>query len=337
MNTAKLRVSQAGPLVSIQDKGRFGGLRYGVSASGPMDRFAFDIARAAIGPEAGAAALEVSLGGLTLECVEGEISIAVAGGAVAVTHAGQRLEGWHVIALETGQSLSVTGGAWGSWAYLAFAGALMSQEWLGATATHSMTGFGGGMLQRGQVLEIENARLVPSRHGSFDPPASYQKAKEIRVTMGPQDRYFPDAALETFADTEWTISPAYDRMGMRLSGPKLGLAGALSIPSEPIMRGSIQVSGDGVPTVLLADHGTTGGYPKIATVIDEDQDRLVQLRAGEPVRFKAVSAEDAVAIARDEAKTRATYLDTLAQPRISLEARLMQENLVGGVIKGDEG
>ena len=98
-------------------------------------------------------------------------------------------------------------------------------------------------------------------------------------------------------------------MGVRLRGPSLTPEGALSIPSEPILRGSVQVAGDGLATVMLSDHGTTGGYPKIATVVSDDLDGFVQLRPNDAVRFKLVSAPQAVALARAGDKALRTYLN----------------------------
>jgi allophanate hydrolase len=121
-------------------------------------------------------------------------------------------------------------------------------------------------------------------------------------------------------------------MGMRLKGPELPLVGALSIPSEPVVRGSVQVSGDGVPTVLLADHQTTGGYPKIATIISPDTDWLAQHRAGQQVRFMDITSAQAVAEVRSYAAQKAMYLDQISVPRGSLEQRLMRENLIHGCL-----
>jgi allophanate hydrolase len=121
-------------------------------------------------------------------------------------------------------------------------------------------------------------------------------------------------------------------MGMRLAGPSLSLRDALSIPSEPIVRGSIQVGGDGVASILLADHQTTGGYPKIATVLSTDTDGVSQLRPGDALRFEAVNAEEAIRLARSQAQSRRQYLDTIALPRGSLADRLLRENLISGVV-----
>ena len=100
----------------------------------------------------------------------------------------------------------------------------------------------------------------------------------MRVVLGPQDQHFTTDAKRLFLSAEFALTDAYDRMGVRLQGPALTIYGSLSMPSEPVLKGSVQVAGDGVPTVLLADHQTTGGYPKIATVLACDLDEFVQLR-----------------------------------------------------------
>ncbi|SFR42864.1 biotin-dependent carboxyltransferase family protein [Litoreibacter janthinus] len=336
MSRAILRVIHAGPLVSIQDGGRFGHMRFGVSASGPMDRSGFAVANTALGQRAGATGIEVSLGGLVLECRHGAVSIAVAGGGFAVDFAGTKSGSWTVQTLHQGERLSIRGGAWGSWAYLAFAGDLKSQNWLGHSATHSMSGFGGGALKAGQDLEIEDAETRDDRSGDIPCPAFAKPDGTARVVIGPQDQHFSPVSVETFLSTPYKLTDAFDRMGVRLSGPVLELSEALSIPSEPILRGSVQVSGDGVPTVLLADHQTTGGYPKIATVISADLDRLSQMRAQGTIRFAAITPEEAIAATRAEAQAKRDYLAELAKPRPSLSERLLRENLIGGVTTGGE-
>jgi allophanate hydrolase len=136
-------------------------------------------------------------------------------------------------------------------------------------------------------------------------------------------------------DEAYRVSSAFDRMGLRLDGQKLKLKEALAIPSEPILRGAVQVSGDGVASVLLADHGTTGGYPKIACVVGSSLDAFVHHRSGDRVRFAAVSPAEAVALTRKTVAKRATYLTQVRVPRGRLETRLMRENLVSGVTLGD--
>ncbi len=331
MADAEFAVSFAGPLVTFQDKGRPGNMRYGVSASGPMDRLAFDAAHAALGNASGQTAVEVSLGGLMLDCKQGQVTLAITGGDFVVEYAGQKTSSWTVLTIRKGERLSIRAGKAGSWAYLAFAGAVQSKTWLGSQATHSTSGFGGGAVQSGQSLTVRDAAIRDDRLGAIPKPEIAPKGP-IRVVIGPQNQHFAEAAVERFVSDEFKVTDAYDRMGMRLNGPSLELVGALSIPSEPIVRGSVQVSGDGVPTVLLADHQTTGGYPKIATVISSDIDRLSQFRAGQTLRFTAISSQQAIDEARRHHTKKTQYIDQISVARGTLEQRLMRENLIHGCV-----
>lgn len=336
MTDAALRVNFAGPLVTFQDGGRHGQMRFGVSASGPMDRLSASAANVALGNMPEATLIEISMGGLVLECTSGALSVAVAGGDFSVERSGETLSGWSVFALEQGDKLSVRPAKSGSWTYLAFAGSVEATTWLGSASTHSTSGFGGGQLTTGQDIKVSNARIHEDRHGSIERPSFLPETEEIRVVLGPQDLHFSKAALAAFQSQPFALTSAFDRMGVRLSGPELSLNGALSIPSEAITRGSIQVAGDGVPTVLLADHQTTGGYPKIATVISGDIDRISQMRAGNPVRFVPVSPQEAIQITRKTAMHTDTYLAAVSEPKGTLAQRLMRTNLISGAIADDE-
>lgn len=301
MSEAILSVTFAGPHVSIQDTGRPGLMRFGVPRSGPLDRRSFAAANMALGNPADASAIEISLGGLSLNCLSGTVSFALAGGGFIADHAGIKRGSWTIATLRAGEKLAVRPGHWGSWCYLAFAGSLQTPLWLGSAATHVLSGLGGGKLVVGQTLTVARAEQRQDREGSIPCPVAARPRHEARVTLGPQDRFFSSETLERFLAGPWQMTGAWDRMGVRLSGPSIQPDTALDMPSEPILRGSVQVAGDGVPSILLADHQTTGGYPKIATVLDCDIDSLVQLRPRDPLRFVPVSAQKAVAIARTAA------------------------------------
>lgn len=306
--TARLRVTAAGPLVTVQDAGRAGLTRFGVTASGPMDRFAYHAANAALGNPAGTPAIEVSLGGLRLECLAGPISLAVAGGGFIV-EAAQKFGSWQVFTLQTGESLSIRRGPWGSWCYLAFAGVLQANLWLGSTATHGNSGKGGGSLRAGDELCINAPRHVATR--ALPCPIFARPKHQLMVTLGPQDRFFAPETLQDFQSHAFTLTTAYDRMGVRLKGPNLAPNVALTMPSEPISRGSVQVAGDGIATLLLADHQTTGGYPKIATVLDCDLDAAAQLRSFDALEFHAVTPAIATSRARLHSAMTSRYLQTV--------------------------
>ena len=311
MAYASFAVIHAGPHVSVQDGGRKGMARFGVTRSGAMDRGALKFANAALGNPIGASAIEISIGGLTLKCTEGRISFAVAGGGFVVTIDDVMHPPWCVATIRAGSTLTIRPGGWGSWAYLAFAGDLQCKAWLGSASTHGSSGFGGGMIAARQVLAVENASVTSRREGAIPYPLPQETRSFVRVTLGPQDRFFTSAALSDFQSRRFTLTNAYDRMGVRLSGPLLPVNAALNMPSEAIVRGSIQVAGDGVATVLLADHQTTGGYPKIATVLSDDLDGFAQLRSGATVKFRAVTPQVAIEAIRARQKVLGEYVKTL--------------------------
>lgn len=332
MADARLTVRACGPLVSVQDAGRFGMLRFGVPASGPMDRLAHAAAHTALGNAPGAAAIEISLGGLELVCDAGEVSCCITGGEFRVAHAGTVTRSWCVRTLRAGDTLALRPGTWGSWAYLAFAGELDCPRWAGHAATHAASGLGGGLLAAGVTLVVHHAAVRGEREGELPLPELARPRAIARVVLGPQTGQFEADAVAALLREGFALTPAYDRMGVRLAGPALALRDALSIPSEAALRGSLQVAGDGVASLLLADHQTTGGYPKIATVLACDLDGVVQLRPHDALRFEAVQPAEAIALARAHAVAVRACLEQLARPRGTLHERLMRENLISGVV-----
>lgn len=341
MTTAVLRVLRAGPFVTVQDGGRPGLMRFGVPRSGPMDPFAHAAANTVLGRSSIATAIEVSLSGLSVECVAGTdaspLTVAVCGGGFRVSHNGAALDPWTICTLHPGDTLAITAGSWGSWCYLAVTGDLQSPRWLGSASTHVRSGLGGGPVQTGDELTVLDAGFDDARTGAVETPATARPPQVLRVVAGPQQHCFEAGALDTLLASPYTLSTAYDRMGVRLDGPPLPLDGSLAIPSSPIVRGSLQVAGDGVPTLLFADHQTTGGYPKIATVIGPDAARAAQLRSGQSVRFVAVTPEQAVAAARVAATQQDDALVSLADRPGLRTRRLLSANLVDGAFHTSDG
>jgi biotin-dependent carboxylase-like uncharacterized protein len=315
MARAVLRVLAAGPHCSVQDGGRFGLMRFGVPASGPMDRVALSLANAAVGTAPSAPAIEVSLGGLSIEVEAGTLSVATAGGGFILRQAAGSSGSWSVLTLREGDRLDLGRGPWGAWCYLAFAGELQVQRWLGSAATHTQSGLGGGKVQVGQRLVVEDTRILPPR--AIPCPVWARPRSEVAVVIGPQDRFFGRDRIDLLFGATFRLTDAYDRMGVRLRGPSLAPEAALAIPSEPVLRGSIQVAGDGVATVLLADHQTTGGYPKIATLAGSELDAFAQLRPHAAIAFRAVTPDQAVSLSRTRAAAMVRVVDNLRNLRTS--------------------
>jgi allophanate hydrolase len=327
MTRATLRIEAAGPLTTIQDAGRFGHLRHGVTWSGPVEPLGFAAVHAALGNPATAAGIEISHGGITLRCLDGRIGFALAGGDFSAVLDGVAIGGWTSGVLNPGARLVIRDGVQGNWATLGLAGTIDAPAWLGSTSTLALAGLGGGRLVAGDTLSVEARDVADGARSLALPPL---ETGPIRIVLGPQLEHFAPATVEALLAGEFTAAPAFDRMGMVLAGPPL-LPLALTMLSSPVIRGAIQVNGAGVATILLADHQTTAGYPRIATIISADLPRAAQTRPGQPLRFAAVTADEAVAIARAVAPLRAGWLAGLAD-RGTLLDRLLGANLVDGVV-----
>lgn len=328
MPAAVLRIEQAGPLTSLQDAGRRGHLRHGVTWSGPVEPLGFAAAHAALANPPGGTAIELSHGGIALRCLEGSVRFALAGGDFRASIDGQMLDGWRTGVLSPGARLVVRDGPASNWATLAFAGTIEAPRWLDSTATLALAGLGGGRLAAQDRLVIDTGPVTDSSSRSLA-PASLVPGP-IRIVPGPQLEFFTAETLALLTAADFSVTPAFDRMGMVLEGPPL-LPLSLTMLSSPVIRGGIQINGAGTATVLLADHQTTAGYPRIGTVISADLPRFAQTRPGTPLCFAAVTAAEAVQIARQAAMETSRWLDQVGDTR-SLLDRLMGSNLVDGVV-----
>jgi len=165
------------------------------------------------------------------------------------------------------------------------------------------------------------------------------REQPIRIVLGPQQEYFMPEAVTALLSAEFQVSRESDRMGMRLEGPPLRHRGGWDIISDAIATGSIQVPGSGQPIVLLADHQTTGGYPKIATVVSADLPAIARCRPGGKLRFAAVAAEAAEHLYREAERRFAEFvaaIELLPEPSAIQHASLFDENLISGVVSGLE-
>uniref|UniRef100_A0A7C4PRQ2 Biotin-dependent carboxyltransferase n=1 Tax=Anaerolinea thermolimosa TaxID=229919 RepID=A0A7C4PRQ2_9CHLR len=293
-----LRVLDTGPVSTIQDSGRYGFRQYGMPVSGPMDWFAFQVANRLVGNPPGDAVIEFSLGGLcfTLD-MDGLIA---ATGSVQLWVDRRPLPAWMAVLVRSGQEIRLTTTPYGCWGYLAVAGGLLTPPVLGSRATYlrgRLGGVDGRPLEPGDcILCGEGGKKIRHRAGcrlGVESIPVYSQQITVRVVPGPQYHWFEEMGLETFYQTEFGIDEKSDRMGFRLIGSGVkGRKGDLL--SEGMFFGSVQVPPDGQPVVLMADSPTTGGYPKIATLIRADLPAFAQLIPGEGrVRFKGVTPNQA--------------------------------------------
>lgn len=328
---AKFKVVQAGPSVSVQDAGRRGFMRFGVPHSGPMDRVAYKVLTTAIDSPVSVPVIEVSLGGLALKCIEGAVTVGFVGGEFDLDVDGRKLGPWSVFTIEAGMTLTIRPGAKGSWGYLGFVGVMQAREWLGSRSNHLNSGLCGRPIVMDDMIIVENAKVKPEFQATLPIPNFANFNGKVRAVLGPQDRFFSAKTIAELEAKPFTITPNYDRMGMRLSGEKLAVEGELTMLSEALLRGTVQVAGHGDPVILLADHQTTGGYPKIATVLTADISRLTQARAGDEVRFTLVTPAKGIDITRSQQAELNSYLEKIPGLRGTFEEKLFRSNLISGV------
>jgi 5-oxoprolinase (ATP-hydrolysing) subunit C len=332
-----LRVLRAGPGATIQDGGRHGYLRYGVTQAGPMDWVAFRTANSALGNDC-AAAIEVSTGGLEVICEGAPLAVAFAGGDFVWRRNGVLLSKAARLLLQTGEVLAARAGDSGAFAYLAVAGGFETPVTMGSRATHTrsaMGGIEGRMLRAGDVLPAASTERLNGANfeATIDAPWLAREPDPFRVVLGPQDDYFTVETLSAFFEGQFTLTLVADRMAYRFDGPDIAHAGGYDIVSDGVALGAIQVAGDRKPLVLMADRQPTGGYPKLGHVARADIGRLAQMRPGETCGFRAASVAEARAallLREDEIATTRQRLRPLRRELTS--ERLFEANLIGGVV-----
>lgn len=289
-----LKVIQPGILSLLQDGGRFGQHRIGLTNGGPLDPEAFHCCNRLLQNRGGETAIEISFGGLQLEAGV-NTCMCLTGARMNLLINGKKKNLWEVHRVIAGDRISVEFAEQGCRAYLGVAGGFDIEPSFGSTATvvrESLGGLRGEKLREGDVLpcaEISDRRLLylPPEHQPH-----YHDTVTVRVIPGYQQKHFSRLQQRRFFSHAFNVSDRSDRMGYRLEGPAIDcdLEGILS---EGICFGAIQVPADGQPIVLLNDRQTIGGYPKIGSALSLDAGRLSQLRPGGKVYFTPISLHTA--------------------------------------------
>jgi 5-oxoprolinase (ATP-hydrolysing) subunit C len=330
---SKLAISAIGPASSVQDGGRPGSQRYGLTPSGAMDRLALAVANSLVGNTPFAAAIEVGPFGASFTAREGAVRVALAGASRNADIAKRPTAFDTSTTLADGEKLTLGFARVGSFSYLAIEGGVRGEPMFGSLSVNARAGLGSPYprpLQAGDELQAGPASGAVERR--IELPA--MSDGPIRVVLGPQDDEFDEDAKKLFLDSEWKISATSDRMGYRLEGPIIRHLHGHNIVSDGTVNGSIQVPGNGAPIVLMPDRGTSGGYPKIATLISADLGRFAQIPAGHGFRFKAVSMPEAQAEARKFAELLRALPDRLRDIEsfdLNIEA-LQDANVAGSAV-----
>jgi biotin-dependent carboxylase-like uncharacterized protein len=339
-----LRVLAPGLMTTVQDLGRPGYQRLGIPVSGALDPVSLRAANALVGNTPSAGALEVAYMGPTLLVEADDVRLSFVGASAAIdvfadatAASGTRIASMRSIRLRHGQTVRIGSLSGGALLYVAVEGGLDIPPVLGSMSTDlrgGFGGFGGRALKTGDRIPLVRERASEGAEHrleglDLDPPVRF------RIIPGPQHDHFSAQALARLCDGEYTIGAESNRMGMRLGGAALDHARGFNITSDAIAPGSIQVPGNGQPIVLLAERQTTGGYPKIATVISADLPALGRQPIGARIAFEVVGVEVAEAARRAlfaEIDALPGRLRPLARADQDIAARLLDSNLISGAV-----
>jgi antagonist of KipI len=295
-----LEILEVNGLATLQDTGRFGWRKFGVSVSGPMDGFAFRAANSLAGNDPHSPAVEIGLGDITFRSLR-DCVISVAGVGYALSIYIWDFPLWSSYYIRAGWTIRLTKLDTGMWAYLAIAGGVLSKPVLGSVSTNlrgRFGGFNGSQLQSGDILKSGNPSRPLTELAARTLPESARPAYSdnpiVDIIPGPQDKYFTEESIATFKSQTYAVSQTSDRMGYRLEGTPLIHRDKSELISEGMTTGAIQVPSNGQPIVMMADSPTTGGYPKIGTVASADLPLLAQCVPGKSkIRFRETTVAKA--------------------------------------------
>lgn len=340
--TAHLVVEEPGLMTSIQDLGRIGWQASGVTPSGALDGMALRLANALVGNAQNIGGLEIRMVGPVLRVEAESVQVALVGTTAVLevlSPEAARYPSHRTVTLYRGDVFKVGETPDGAVCYLAVKGGFGLPKLFGSQATHeaaALGGIAGRGLRAGDALPLvsqsSGGRQVECMIGAYPVEAD---GGVIRVVLGPQDDHFTTEGVETFLTRPYTLSQASNRMGARLDGPKIAHRDGFDIPSDGIVTGSIQVPGTGLPIILLADRQTTGGYPKIATVISSDLGKVGRMKPGTSLRFKALSvveAESARHAAEASFDQMIKGMSSVTPTEKELTDLLWKNNLISGVV-----
>src|SRR5450756_2865050 len=289
-----ITITRAPPYLTVQNGGRKHSRSFGVPRGGAMDLFAIRAINAIVGNSLDAAALEWALGGGAVR-FDRDCLFAIGGATARATLSGKIVAPCTTTHAQAGEEFTVEQITSGRFLYLACDGGIDVPVLLGSRSTYLPGRFGGyegRMLRSGDSVALGAPPATHPAEGfrsAADPTPRYD-SEIVHVTAGTQEDLFDESAWRTLTESDYRISTASDRTGYKLEGPTLGNSLGM-LPSEAGCPGAIQVPGDGLPIVLMADAPTVGGYPKIAVVSEADLPILAQRRPGESIRFQLITIE----------------------------------------------
>lgn len=292
-----LTVISPGALTSIQDEGRFGHQRIGMSPAGAMDLHSLRLANILVDNDMGEAALELSFLGGKFQFTKDNI-FALTGADMGAMLDGVKVPVGQAVIAKAGSVLQMGQAKDGCRTYLAVAGGFDVPVLHGSKSTllrSNLGGFKGRKLAAGDEIPFAAPKkTIPNLPIRVLPPQpAIGRDVTVRVVLGPQDDRFTKAGMETFLSSAYKVDNKSDRMGYRLTGPKVEHTTDANIISDGIPFGAVQIPGSGEPMIMMSEHQGSGGYTKIANVISADIPLVAQCPPGGTIRFKAVSVDEA--------------------------------------------
>lgn len=290
-----IEIISAGMLSTVQDLGRFKVMKNGFTQSGVMDAYSTKIANKLCKNDVNAPVIEMTMLGITAK-FKGEHIFAISGGIFDISLNGNLIRTNKAYVAKDGDVLSIKGAKQGLRCYLAVAGGFDVPLFMGSASTNlkiNVGGFNGRKLKAGDILKIGKADKIKNIEKRELPENTYNNTVRVRVVLGPQDDMFSENDLMLFSKQQYTVTSDLDRMGIRLWGIALRGKEKLEIISDAITFGSIQITNSGMPIILMADHQTTGGYAKIATVISADLPKLAQVKPNDKISFEIIDIDTA--------------------------------------------
>ena len=296
MNKNYLEIIRAGINSTFQDLGRNNLYHLGIPFSGAMDTRNYLLSNKLVENELNNPVLEFAYQGPLLKYFGDNINIAITGDVIfKIKKKGNFINGecYKSILLEDGDELDILSTNKSVYGYLAISGKLdLKYQW-SSCSINTKANIGSNNGKKLEAKQKINISIINKNLSNKKLDYINKKIQNIRVIKGTNFNYFSEKAKKIFFQNEFNISKLSDRMGMRLEGPKIENIVNTNIKSEGLIKGVIQVPADGNPIIMLSDHGTIGGYPKIGVVISADYDKLVQLTPGSKIKFKKVELADA--------------------------------------------
>tara|TARA_B100000963_G_scaffold128768_1_gene112372 strand:- start:483 stop:1427 length:945 start_codon:yes stop_codon:yes gene_type:complete len=296
MTINHFEVLRAGINTTFQDKGRNNLYHIGIPFSGAMDQRNYLLANKLVGNESGSAVIEFALQGPLLKYHGSQINVAISGDVnFELKKGNEKFQGncYESYILDDNDEINILSTNKSVYGYLSINGIFDIKYQWGSCSVNTKANIGSNSGKKIKDLQKINIKKIHDNFSKKKLDFINTKIENIRVIKGTNFNYFSEKSKKDFFSNDFNVSKLTDRMGMRLEGPKIENIVDTNIKSEGLLKGVIQIPADGNPIIMLSDHGTIGGYPKIATVVSADYDKLVQIPPGSKIKFKEVELSDA--------------------------------------------